>query len=245
MRPSGTTAGCSSSTPHHLEAASALERLYLQTRAVRGAGRASTWSRARCSPSSTSRSSTSTAPRRSTKRCSISRSLAVDVYKQVLELDAEDLPSLDKLIELYLKLERWEDLLAVYTKKADIVTDARGEEGDLLGDGRRLRARAATTTRAPSTPTSAFSRSIRTTAAPSVRLDALYLATENWTELLSVLEREVDLTGDPYEADLVSLSHRRALGSDAAATPRAQSTASARSSSSRPTTRRRWRLSRA
>ena len=32
------------------------------------------------------------------------------------------------------------------------------------------------------------------------RLDALYVATENWTELLSVLEREVDLTGDPYEA---------------------------------------------
>ena len=36
------------------------------------------------------------------------------------------------------------------------------------------------------------------------RLDALYLATENWTELMSVLEREVDLTGDPY----VSVGYR-------------------------------------
>ncbi|MEY4513788.1 MAG: hypothetical protein RLZZ450_5910, partial [Pseudomonadota bacterium] len=38
------------------------------------------------------------------------------------------------------------------------------------------------------------------------RLDALYAATENWNELLSMLEREVDLTDDPYEA--VSFRYR-------------------------------------
>ncbi|MBC7174456.1 MAG: hypothetical protein H5U40_18565, partial [Polyangiaceae bacterium] len=48
---------------------------------------------------------------------------AIEVYNQVLAIDPDDAQALDKLIELYLRLEKWELLLQVYTKKADIVVD--------------------------------------------------------------------------------------------------------------------------
>src|SRR5699024_7218640 len=46
------------------------------------------------------------------------------------------------------------------------------------------------------------------------RLDALYQATENWQELMSVLEREADLVDDPsemlsYRYRIADLWHRR------------------------------------
>ena len=48
---------------------------------------------------------------------------AIGVYLKILERDPEDLRSVDALIKLYLGLSRWEDLLDVYTKKADLVAD--------------------------------------------------------------------------------------------------------------------------
>ena len=48
---------------------------------------------------------------------------SITVYRQILDVDAEDVGALDKLIELYLRHERWADLLEVYTQKADIVMD--------------------------------------------------------------------------------------------------------------------------
>src|SRR5690606_21745241 len=48
---------------------------------------------------------------------------AIAVYNQVLAIDPYDAQALDKLIELYLRLEKWELLLEVYTKKAEIVVD--------------------------------------------------------------------------------------------------------------------------
>jgi golgin subfamily B member 1 len=124
---------------------------------------------------------------------------AVDVHKQVLELDAEDASSLDKLIELFLKLERWEDLLAVYSKRADIVTSAEEKKALLAEMGAVYERELRDNARAIDT----YARILEVDPddrATIARLDALYLATENWPELLSVLEREVDLTSDPHEA---------------------------------------------
>src|SRR6185503_3940584 len=50
---------------------------------------------------------------------------AVAVYLQVLEADPEEMHAIDKLVELYLRLEQWEPLLSIYQKKADLVTDLR------------------------------------------------------------------------------------------------------------------------
>jgi tetratricopeptide (TPR) repeat protein len=124
---------------------------------------------------------------------------AVEVYKQVLELDAEDLYALDKLVELYLKLERWEDLLSVYTKKADIISDPDAKKAIFAEMGAVYERELNDNARAIDTYQRILEVDPSDTAAIA-RLDALYLATENWPELLSVLEREVDLTGDPHEA---------------------------------------------
>jgi tetratricopeptide (TPR) repeat protein len=124
---------------------------------------------------------------------------AVEVYKQVLELDAEDLPSLDKLVELFLKLERWEDLLGIYTKKADIVSDPEAKKAIYAEMGAVYERELADSARAIDT----YQRILEVDPSDRDaigRLDALYLATGNWNELLSVLEREVDLTADPFEA---------------------------------------------
>jgi tetratricopeptide (TPR) repeat protein len=130
---------------------------------------------------------------------------AVDVHKQVLELDAEDATSLDKLIELYLKLERWEDLLGVYAKRADIVSSPDEKKALFAEMGAVYERELRDNARAIDT----YQRILEVDPddrATIARLDALYVATENWPELLSMLEREVDLTTDPYEA--VSFRYR-------------------------------------
>jgi tetratricopeptide (TPR) repeat protein len=124
---------------------------------------------------------------------------AVGVYQQVLSLDSEDLTAIDKLIELYLKLERWEDLLGVYARRADIVSSPSEKKAMYSEIGAVYERELHDSARA----IDSYQRMLevdpddRTAIA---RLDALYLATGNHRELLSVLEREADLTPDPYEA---------------------------------------------
>src|SRR5262249_28414619 len=48
---------------------------------------------------------------------------AILVYKQVLAIDEDDVRALDALIKRYLGLSRWQDLLGVYEKKAELVAD--------------------------------------------------------------------------------------------------------------------------
>lgn len=123
---------------------------------------------------------------------------AIAVYHQALEIDPEDLQSLDKLIELNLRLEQWEKLLEVYTQKADIVIDPDekkrlyAEVGAVyereLGDHDKA--------------IDSYQRILEIDPSDVTalqRLDALYQATENWQELLSVLERLADLVTEPSE----------------------------------------------
>ncbi|MEM9069478.1 MAG: tetratricopeptide repeat protein [Myxococcota bacterium] len=123
---------------------------------------------------------------------------AIGVYHQALEIDPEDIQSLDKLIELNLRLEQWEKLLEVYTQKADIVVDPDEkkrlytEVGAVyereLGDSQKA--------------IDSYQRILEIDPGDLTalqRLDQLYQGTENWDELLSVLEREADLAMDPSE----------------------------------------------
>ena len=48
---------------------------------------------------------------------------AIAVYQKVLAIDEDDVRALDALIKRYLGLSRWQDLLAVYERKADLVGD--------------------------------------------------------------------------------------------------------------------------
>ena len=165
------------------------------------------------------------------------------MYKQVLELDGEDLHSLDKLSELYLKLGRWEDLMAAYAKKADIVSSPEDKKAIYSEIGAVYERELNDPARAIDT----YQRILEVDPddrSAIGRLDALYLATENWTELMSVLEREVDLTGDPY-VRWATATASPSSGIRSSATPPVRSMASGKSWSSRLTTPKRWSLSRA
>ena len=48
---------------------------------------------------------------------------AIEAYRQALALDDADLPVLDSLERLFVRLERWSDLKDVYAKQADLTTD--------------------------------------------------------------------------------------------------------------------------
>ncbi len=123
---------------------------------------------------------------------------AIGVYQRALEIDPEDLQSLDKLIELYLRLEQWEKLLEVYTQKADIVVDP-DEKKRLYAEVGAVYERELTD---HDKAIDSYQRILEIDPGDITalqRLDALYQATENWEELLSVLERLADLVSDPAE----------------------------------------------
>jgi len=124
---------------------------------------------------------------------------AIAVYQRSLGVEPDDLDALNKLIELFLRLERWEELLGVYTRKADLVDDPDEKKALYAEVGAVYERELADIERAIST----YQRMLEIDPDDLTaigRLDALYQATENWQELLSVLEREADLSPDPVEA---------------------------------------------
>ena len=123
---------------------------------------------------------------------------AIAVYDQVLEVDPEELAAIDKLVENYLRLEQWERLLEVYTRKADIVVDPDEKKRIYVETGAVYEREVGDVEKAIDTYQRILEIDPDDMTALS-RLDALYQATENWQELLSVLEREADLAGDPNE----------------------------------------------
>jgi len=133
---------------------------------------------------------------------------AVAVYNRVLEVDPDDLTALDRLVELYLRLEDWESLLAVYERKADVVVDPSERKRIYVEVGAVYEREVGDLDRAIDT----YQRILEVDPDDLVaigRLDALYQSSGNWQELLSVLEREVDLAPSPDEA----LGHRFRIAS--------------------------------
>lgn len=123
---------------------------------------------------------------------------AIEVYSKVLEVDPEDVSALDKLIELHLRLEQWESLLRVYERKADIVFDPEEKKRLYLEVGAVYEREIGDVDKAIDT----YQRILEIEPDDLTaigRLDALYQASGNWQELLSILEREADLASDPNE----------------------------------------------
>src|SRR5690606_37573401 len=123
---------------------------------------------------------------------------AIGVYTNILDVDPEDLGALDKLIELHLRLEQWEAVLAVYERKADIVGDPDEKKSLYLEVGAVYEREIGDVAKAIDT----YQRILEIEPDDMTaigRLDALYQASENWQELLAILEREADLAGDPNE----------------------------------------------
>ncbi|MGF1469684.1 MAG: tetratricopeptide repeat protein [Sandaracinaceae bacterium] len=123
---------------------------------------------------------------------------AIGVYRRVLEVDPEDVGALDKLIEMHLRLEQWPELLAVYETKAGIVYDPEEKKRLYLEVGTVYETEVGDIDKAIDT----YQRILEIDPDDLTaiqRLDALHQASGNWQELLSILEREADLAADPNE----------------------------------------------
>lgn len=124
---------------------------------------------------------------------------AVRVHEKVLELDPDDLRSLDELIAIFLSESRWKELLGIYSQKAEIVTDPEEKKQVLYEVGAVYEHELKDVSQAIDT----YSRILELDPDDLTalgRLDVLYQATESWQELLGVLTHQADLTSDADEA---------------------------------------------
>ncbi|MDP9000178.1 MAG: tetratricopeptide repeat protein, partial [Myxococcota bacterium] len=130
---------------------------------------------------------------------------AIVAYTNVLEIDSDDVRALDALIKRYLDLSRWEDLLAIYARRADLVADVDEKKGIYYQVGAVYERELGDVPRAIDTYTKILELDPDDLQALS-RLDVLYEQAQNWSELLSVLTRQSEMTGDPNEA--ISFQYR-------------------------------------
>jgi tetratricopeptide (TPR) repeat protein len=124
---------------------------------------------------------------------------AIGVYHKVLEIDAEDIRTIDALIKLYLGLSAWEELLAAYTKKVDLLLDPGEKKIILYQVGAVFERELRDVPRSIDTYQRVLEIDPDDLTALS-RLDVLYQAAQNWSELLGILTHEAELTQDPVEA---------------------------------------------
>jgi tetratricopeptide (TPR) repeat protein len=124
---------------------------------------------------------------------------AIGVYHKVLEIDPEDLRSIDALVKLYLGLSAWEELLATYTKKVDLLLDPGEKKLILYQVGAVFERELRDVPRSIDTYQRVLEIDPDDLTALS-RLDVLYQSAQNWNELLGILTHEAELTQDPVEA---------------------------------------------
>jgi golgin subfamily B member 1 len=130
---------------------------------------------------------------------------AIAVYAKVLELDGDDLRAVDALIKRYLGLSNWVELMAMYAKKADLVVDPEEKKRIYYQVGAVYERELGDVVKAIDTYQRILELDPDDLQALS-RLDVLYEQAENWNELLSVLTRESEMTGDPAEG--ISFQYR-------------------------------------
>lgn len=124
---------------------------------------------------------------------------AIRVYNRVLDLDEDDLQAISQLEGLYLRMERWEELQEIYNRKVDLVQTPEEKREVLYILGAMYEREVNDTEKAIAT----YQRILEfepDDMQAIQRLDILYSETEEWHDLLSVLEREVELAEDPEEA---------------------------------------------
>ncbi len=130
---------------------------------------------------------------------------AIAVYKKVLAIDEDDVKALDALIKRYLGLSRWQDLLSVYERKADLVGDPDEKKRIYYQVGAVYERELGSVEQAIETYTKILELDPDDLQALS-RLDVLYEQAQNWQELLGILTRESEMCEDPNEA--ISFQYR-------------------------------------
>ena len=130
---------------------------------------------------------------------------AVGVFQHVLSVDDGDKAALDQLERLYIRLARWNDLKNVYAKKAELATTPVEKKQMLFVLGQVYDRELGDPERAVETYSSIMDLDPEDYDAAQA-LDRLYQQLGRWYDLLAVLERQTELAPSP--AEVVSLRYR-------------------------------------
>jgi tetratricopeptide (TPR) repeat protein len=120
---------------------------------------------------------------------------AIAVYQQVLEIEPEDVESIDRLIELQMQLGKWSSLLETYERKAEVVSDLDTRKALYTAMGQVQESQLENADKA----IDAYQRALEIDPddLPALgHLDGLYAQTGQWRDLLQVLERQAELVAD-------------------------------------------------
>jgi tetratricopeptide (TPR) repeat protein len=130
---------------------------------------------------------------------------AIEVYRLVLGVDDADSVALDNLERLYIRLSLWTDLKDIYTRKADLASTPAEKKQMLYVLGQVHDRELQNPERAIETYSSILDLDPEDYDAAQA-LDRLYHRTERWYDLLAILERQTEMAPTPQE--VVSLRYR-------------------------------------
>ncbi len=167
---------------------------------------------------------------------------AIDVYRQVLQLDENDRAAIDALERLYIRLERWEPLKDVYSKKAELATVPDEKKQMLFVLGQVYDRELKDLTRAIETYQTILDLDPEDVTAIQA-LDRLYQQAGRWYDLLQILEREGRAVVVDGRDGVAQASHRRPVGARAEGSGSRGRGLTATCSGSTAGTSRRWRRS--
>jgi tetratricopeptide (TPR) repeat protein len=120
---------------------------------------------------------------------------AISVYQQVLEIEPDDVESIDRLIELQMQLGKWSALLETYERKAEVVSDPEVRKALYTAMGQVQESQLDNAEKA----IDAYQRALEIDPddlSALAHLDGLYAETSQWRDLLQVLERQAELVVD-------------------------------------------------
>ncbi len=130
---------------------------------------------------------------------------AIGVYRHILEWDDADATAMEALERLYIRLERWQDLKDIYAKKAELAKDPQDKKQMLYVLGQVYDRELGDVSKAIETYQGILDIDPEDVTAVQA-LDRLYQAAGRWFDLLSILDREVELAGG--SAEIVALKFR-------------------------------------
>jgi tetratricopeptide (TPR) repeat protein len=123
---------------------------------------------------------------------------AIATYRQVLALDDIDGPAMDALERLFVRLERWADLKDIYAKKAELAASPEEKKQMLFVLGQVYDRELHDVGKAIETYQAILEIDAEELNAIQA-LDRLYGQAGRWYDLLSILEREVELSQSTAE----------------------------------------------
>ena len=123
---------------------------------------------------------------------------AIEIYNVLLGVDPTEMTALDRLEELYPRLERWVDLLDVYNRKLELAEHIESQKDLLYVIGGLHQNELDELVEAIDVYRRILELDPMELGALE-KLDELYTATEQWHELLDTLEREIELTQMPED----------------------------------------------